>query len=468
VDQLRVIFLFHILQVRESMSTDMRGIYRSISKDLSSVKIQLNLESKYIVLSKKLPWEQMAEIANQSRAKKININNGRPLNLRLHLGAYMAQSMNGWDDRTAADMIKHHAAVRVLCGIEGSQESIDHTNIGKFRNQLGPEGAEGLNQLLIQFSTLKGFTGSDFCSSDTTVQEAPIAYPTEVGHLKRIGEGLLKIGTKIKKGISDILTGLQEEAMDVFTEIRLFTRGKKEKTIEKKKKLSKKLHKIISGMLNLTEASVGEMSAKSREKYQEQLALFRKMTDQIIIWIKTGRHPAGKIISLWNQTARAIAREKVSKSTEFGRRWIITRLKNGYVIGKPCQKLGGDSDQNIAGEVLEQFFNCFGGEIPNTFIYDRGGDGPENHKLLKEAGVKNILIFRKGKEKMKAGKIKMNQAKRERALSEASIAVLKSLKYGFNRPRAKSENSCITKGQLAIMGANLTRFSKDSQKEMVS
>jgi hypothetical protein len=48
------------------MSTDMRGIYHAVSEDLYSVKIQLNLDSKHIVLAKNLPWEQMAEIANRA------------------------------------------------------------------------------------------------------------------------------------------------------------------------------------------------------------------------------------------------------------------------------------------------------------------------------------------------------------------------------------------------------------------
>jgi len=38
-----------------------------------------------------------------------------------------------------------------------------------------------------------GFTGSELCASDTTVQESPIAYPTEVGHMKNIAEKLLGI-----------------------------------------------------------------------------------------------------------------------------------------------------------------------------------------------------------------------------------------------------------------------------------
>jgi hypothetical protein len=178
----------------------MSGIYSSFPKNLTSINVQLDLKSKFITLSENIPWEDFAKMANEERAKNVNIKNGRPLNLRLHLGAYIAQQTEGWTDRTTEDMIQHHAGVRVLCGVEELQTTIDHTNILRFRNQLGPSGAEKMNHLLVQFAAIKGFTGSDICSSDTTVQEAPIAHPTEVGHLKNIGEALLKIGKKIKKG----------------------------------------------------------------------------------------------------------------------------------------------------------------------------------------------------------------------------------------------------------------------------
>ncbi|OGK77249.1 MAG: hypothetical protein A2X52_17970 [Candidatus Rokubacteria bacterium GWC2_70_16] len=37
--------------------------------------------------------------------------------------------------------------------------------------------AEEINKAVVQAASVSGFTGSALCSSDTTVQEAPIAYP---------------------------------------------------------------------------------------------------------------------------------------------------------------------------------------------------------------------------------------------------------------------------------------------------
>jgi len=447
------------------MSLDMNGINQcNLFSQTTSMSVLVGKNSKYRILAETLPWNNLATTANKHRSKIINIENGRPLNLRAHLGAYITQSMNNLTDRMTEDLIRYHGGVRLLCGLEESSQTIDHTSIEKFRNSLGKEGAEALNHQIVQAATLHGFTGSQLCSSDTTAQQSPIAHPTEVSHLKNIGDKLTGIGRKIKKGLKDSLEVLQTKAKEIFTEIRLFTRGTKDKALEKKKKLSKKLHQTVSKMCQIVENAIEGMGSQAKVKYQEEVELYRKMINQIIKWLNTGNHPANKIISLWETSARSISRGKLAKAVEFGRRWIITRLTRGYIIGCPVQKLGGGNDVAIADEVLINFLDTFG-EVPKNFVYDRGGDGPDNHELLKNLGIKNNCIFRKGKGQMDVGSQTFTKAKRERALSEASIATVKHAKYGFDKPRAKSTESCALKGHIAIFGANMNRFFNDMRLE---
>lgn len=443
------------------MTTKMDDIYQcALFSKVPTIGVYVPKESKYRILSECLPWVTLAEVANRHRSKHVDIHRGAPLNLRLHLGAYIVQTMDGLTDRKTEETVRYHAGVRLLCGVEGTVETIDHTNIETFRNAVGTEGAEELNKIIVQHAVKEGFTGSNLCSSDTTVQEAPICYPTEVGHLRKISEKLSGIGKQVRKGVASEIEKLKKKVEEIYTEIRLFTKGKKKKVIEKKKNLGKKLHRTVSNMQKIVEETVGDMGAAARKQYEEDLALYRKMIKQIKVWMETGKHPYGKIISLWYEKARAITRGKAGKTTEFGRRWIITLLEGGYVIGKVCKKLGSDSDGKITDEVLPQFEDVLG-KGPEMFVYDRGGDDPTNHENLKEAKVKKNCIFRKGKGKMEVGPKIFSSAKRERALSEASIAVIKSAKYNFNKPRAKSGETCITKGQMAMLGANITRMVRD-------
>lgn len=440
------------------MSTKMDGITQpSLFSGTLRLDIVVSEEDRYRVLSEKLPWLELAEVSSHYRAKVVDINDGRPLNLRLHLGALISQGMNGWTDRQSEEMVKYHAGVRLLCGLEQSSETIDHTNIEGFRNQLGADGVAAVNSVVLKVALENKFTKVTLCSSDTTVQEAPIAYPTEAGHLKKMSEKLFKIGTSLKQGMKSKLSELSKRAQKSFAQIRLFTRGKTDKAIERKKRLMNRLHSIVRKMYFAVESEVSTLSPRSQKKYDKALKLYREMLLQIWQWMRTGFHPRGKVLSLWNTEARAITRSKAGKSTEFGRRWIISRLLGGYILGKPCA-IGAGTDTAIVPEVIAHFSKMLG-DLPSMFVYDRGADSKSNHQALKDHGVTRDGIFRKGRLSLKGlSQRSMAIARRERALSEATIATIKSSRYGFNKPRAKSMQGCILKGQLAILGANLNHL----------
>ena len=443
------------------MSTDMRGILQTSLFSLTpGVSVIVDQNSQYRVLAQVFPWVDAAEIANRYRSEKVDIENGRILDLRAHIGALIAQTMNGWTDRQAEEMVRYHAGVRLLCGLEGATTTMDRTRIEAFRNCVGKSCAEELNQMVLQAALGAGFTGIEICAADTTVQESPIAYPTEVGHMKNIAEKILGFGKRL--GLKSVtgLGKLKDKAQGLFTSIRLFTRGKTEQALEKKKKLSKKMHSRVQKMVRVAKVDLESKRGKLADQAREQLKLYGHMLAQIKIWMKTGFHPKSKIISLWDTTARAISKGKSGKSVEFGRRWIITRLMGGYVTGTPCQKIGADADTQIADEVIMNFMDTFG-EVPESFIYDRGGDSKKNEAFLERVGVENICIFPKGRRKMGVAPEVLDMARRERSLNEASIANLKSKKYNFTKPRARSPQTCDHKGFSAMLGFNLNTLLRD-------
>lgn len=444
------------------MSTRMDGIHQPslFSHQTLRMDVIVPQGNRYRILAERLPWPKLAQVANVDRAKHVNIEIGRSLNLRIHLGAMIAQSMNRWTDRETEEMVALNAGVRLLCGLEQSSDTIDHTSIETFRNQLSSEGVESLNRIVVDAARFAGFTDGSLCSSDTTVQEAPICYPTEAGHMKKISEKLVGIGSKIRKGLKDRLSKLAQEAQKIFTNIRLFTRGSGEKVIHQKKKLGKELQKTVAKMERVLRQEIEKLGESSAAKYRGVLDFYRTMLSQIRYWQRTGFHRPGKFVSLWAKEARAITRNKAGKACEFGRRWIVSRLKSGYIIGTVCKKLGSDSDARLMPEILEHFERMMDG-LPGMMVYDRGGDGRRNHRTLKEKGIKNC-IFRRGKESLPGiGRNTANQAKRERALSEAAIATVKNVRYGFNKPRARSSETIVLKGHTAIFGANLAHLARD-------
>lgn len=445
----------------DTMSTEMRGILQpSLFSLTPEVSVIVGSDSQYRVLAQIFPWIEAAEIVNRYRSEKVDIAIGRTLDLRSHIGALISQTMNGWTDRQTEEMVRYHAGVRLLCGLEGTTTTMDRTRIEAFRNCIGKGCAEELNQMVLRAAMGAGFTGIEICAADTTVQESPIAYPTEVGHLKNIAEKILGFGKKLKLKSTKSLENLKNQVQGLFTSIRLFTRGKTEQALTKKKKLSKKMSAKVKKMIVLAKSELESKSGKLSIQAKEQLELYERMLKQIKIWMNTGFHPKDKVISLWDTTARAISKGKSGKSVEFGRRWIITRLIGGYVTGTPCQKIGADADTQIADEVLMNFMDTFG-DVPESFTYDRGADSRKNTRFLEETGVENICIFPKGRRKMAIAPEILAMAKAERSLNEATIANIKSEKYNFTKPKARSPETCDHNGFSAMLGFNLNNLLRD-------
>ena len=207
----------------------------------------------------------------------------------------------------------------------------------------------------------------------------------------------------------------------------------------------------LQKMVRLAQDEFSKSTVGMKDKILEEVNFYKHML---------GFHPKDKVLSLWDKTARAISKGKAGKSVEFGRRWIITRLVGGYVSGTTCQKIGADADTKIADEVIIDFLETFG-QIPESFIYDRGADSKKNHQLLEGIGISNNCIFPKGRRKMNVTQEVWAMAKQERSLNESTIANLKSHKYNFTKPRARSTDSIVNKGYCAMLGFNLNLFLRD-------
>ena len=91
------------------MSTDMRGILQTSFFSLApGVSVMVSPDSQYRVLAQIFPWVDASEIVNRYRSEKVDIDNGRILDLRAHIGALIAQTMNGWTDRQTEEMVRYH------------------------------------------------------------------------------------------------------------------------------------------------------------------------------------------------------------------------------------------------------------------------------------------------------------------------------------------------------------------------
>lgn len=90
--------------------------------------------------------------------------------------------------REAEDLIAHYAPAWYLCDLMDSDWHLDHVTIFDFTTMLGDTGMAQINESIFSKAEDCGFLDSSVLMSDTTVQEAMIPYPTEVGLMSRFGQ----------------------------------------------------------------------------------------------------------------------------------------------------------------------------------------------------------------------------------------------------------------------------------------
>ena len=100
------------------------------------------------------------------------------------------------------------------------------------------------------------------------------------------------------------------------------------------------------------------------------------------------------------------------------------------------------------------------GRVPKAYAYDRAGHSAANVEELRSVGVRHIGLAPRGRTRWEVSGAMKRRLVSERVKVEGSIGTLKSRRYGFNRPRARSEAMMGECGQRAVLGMNLTKMAR--------
>jgi hypothetical protein len=114
------------------------------------------------------------------------------------------------------------------------------------------------------------------------------------------------------------------------------------------------------------------------------------------------------------------------------------------------------SDASYAVSAAEQIADLFGA-APRSYAYDRGGCSTKNIARLRQTGVRHVGLAPRGRVPWQVNGSTRQKLVRERALVEGAIGTIKSAKYGFNRPAARSVSMMGVCGQRAVLGLNLNQ-----------
>jgi hypothetical protein len=421
-----------------------------------------------VVLTDTVDWTEMEVRVEKIREMKLKNAAGRPPHLRPLLGALTFMAIRRVPYREAEEQIRYYAPARYLCGLTETDWTPDFTTIQDFAQLLGEDGVKLINEGIVEQAVKLGLADARAAVADMTAQEAAIPYPNEMGllggFLRSVEKAARKVGQTFKKFLGKT-AGKLKAAKEKVREYRLFA-----KTKEAKDRVLAQMTKLVEGFGSelgkaLDEvASAGTRTLKrgslvARRKLSELHHTVNKLLPQIRYWLRTGYVATGKIINLHIPELYSIVRGKVGKSVEFGLSWGITRLRGGFVLATMALERGELQDAKFAVRAVEDLAAIFG-KAPRAYAYDRAGHSEKNIARLRSLGVRDVGLAPRGRTEWAVkGRVKENLI-RERTLVEGSIGTIKSQKYGFNRPAARSAGMMGVCGQRAVLGLNLTKLAR--------
>ncbi len=362
----------------------------------STFEEQLSHKHPLYILAHTINWQIFEEAF-----AKLYSEEGRPAKpIRLMVSLLMLKHIRNISDESVVEQwaencyYQYFSGEKVFaCGVPCEASELVH-----FRNRIKEEGIELIFKESIR---INGSDGQEQeATTDTTVQEKNITYPTDNKLHRKIIKKCIAIADKEDIELRQAYTQtLKKLLMD-----QRFRNHPKNKG--KARKADKKV-KTIAGRL------VRELERKlAPSLHQSLLTLFKKVLAQ-------KKSDSNKIYSLHEPHVQCISKGKEHKKYEFGSKVSIITTKNTGVIIGAINIEKNVHDSKTLQPALEQQQRLTGVILKNNFV-DRGYRG------VKEVlGTKITIPDKPGKNRTSYEKQKLRRGFKRRAAIEPKIGHLK-------------------------------------------
>ena len=305
-------------------------------------------------LANRLPWEEL-EKAFESYYSKI----GRPaLPTRLMAGLLLLKQLENLSDERVCEAWARDPYMQYFCGERYFQWKLpcEPSELVHFRNRIGGEGVEKILKMTVELHADKVANEHELVA-DTTVQEANVKFPTDTGLYVDCIEKLWRMGeaeeVSWRRSYVRTVPGLLA---------RLRTRSNR--LVKERKKCRRKIKTLAGRLLRDFKRNVDSCAELL---YAEELALVERVLGQ-------KRNDKNKVYSLHDPQVLCIAKGKVHKKYEFGRKASVTMLRDSGVIVSAVSFKENLYDGDTLGPALNQVSSMTGKTFKSVLV-DKGYRG---------------------------------------------------------------------------------------------
>src|SRR6266498_288024 len=244
------------------------------------------------------------------------------------------KNTTGWGYERLMAQVSDSLQLRRFCRIPVIEEVPDESTVRKLVRRLGPEVVDEATRAVIKNALgQRGFRPRAL-RADSTVAQADIRYPTDVGLCADAVRLLAKAARKVRGAVPDATRHVVNRSRAVQKRVRAIGRSLRRRTGEAKQvvqALTEEAAAQVSSSLReskklLAEATASTATAegvseKARARaiatLEEWIGSSARVVDQIRMRFAGERIP-DRLVSLFDTDARPVRRGKLSAPTEFG------------------------------------------------------------------------------------------------------------------------------------------------------
>jgi transposase, IS5 family len=362
----------------------------------STFEEQLSRSHPLYILANQINWNIFEEAF-----AKLYSEEGRPAKpIRLMVSLIILKHIRNISDESVVEQWTENCYYQYFSGekVFACGAPCEASELVHFRNRIGAEGIELIFKESIRINGKDG--QQQEATTDTTVQEKNITYPTDNKLHRKIIKKCIAIA-----GEQDI--ELRQSYTRILKKLLMDQRFRNHQKNKGKARKADKKVKTIAGRL------VRELERKLPPSlHQTILALFKKVLAQ-------KKTDSNKIYSLHEPHVQCISKGKEHKKYEFGSKVSIITTKNSGVIIGAINIEKNVHDSKTLQPALEQQQRLSGIILKNNFV-DRGYRG------VKEVlGTKIIIPDAPAKQRTSYQKQQLRQSFKRRAAIEPRIGHLK-------------------------------------------
>lgn len=441
----------------------------------------LNSTNRWVVLSKKIPWDELVSV--YSKQMRNGQTGAEGINPRVVLGAVIIKHMCDLSDRETIQQIQENMYMQYFIGYNSfsDEEPFDASLFVEFRKRLGVDQINAINEKILQLSQQKATSADDKSDKpppiapidDNDEQRSPqpvtevtsthqgklivdatacpqdISYPTDLN--------LLSDGREKLEGLLDFLydPAIHHKKPRTYREVarKLYL-----KVAQKKVKTKKEIRRSIKQQLGFVKRDIKNIHVllsyyetipfdAAQYKY---FLVIQTLYDQQLEMYKEKRHSVDhRIVSIHQPHVRPIVRGKTNANVEFGAK-IQVSMMNGFAFLEQLSWEAFNEGTRLL-ETIEQFKSRTG-HYPKEVLVDKIYCNRTNRAKLKELG---ITLIAKPLGRPKAMSIHIRPGQRnpiEGKFGQAKTA------YGMDRIKARLQQTSESWIATIILVLNLVKL----------